>query len=401
MTGTRPDHFAGTQPRALWRAGFAAVLALAMGTGTFPAFAFGVLGPALIADLGLSRAELGLLTTVFFFVGGVGSLPAGPAVDRVGPRRVMLGSFFVIGVATTMMASASGYGWLLVGAAVAGVALATGNPTTNKLVAEQIPPGRRGVTMGVKQAGVQIGAFLTGALLAPLAMAWGWRTALLTSAAVPLAGVVASLRIVPPDSVSPASRRKETRQPLPPAVRRLAVYAALMGAGVAAVNTYLPLYAVERLRFSLAGAGALAATIGLVGIVSRIAWAWASERMPSYRLPLVVMGFGAAVAMAGVLVAPDVGGLLIWTAAVAFGATAVTWNAVGMLALLSEVAARDTGRASGAVLFGFYLGFVPSPLAFGGIVDATDNYRLAWAAVLLVFLMAGAIVVRHGERGRR
>nr|MBA2530200.1 hypothetical protein [Euzebyales bacterium] len=54
-----------------WRVAFAATLAVAMGAGTFPGYAFGVLGPYLIPEFSLSRSQLGLLTTSFFLVGGV------------------------------------------------------------------------------------------------------------------------------------------------------------------------------------------------------------------------------------------------------------------------------------------------------------------------------------------
>ena len=86
---------------------------------------------------------------------------------------------FAIAAATLVgMALAPAYPVMLLAAGLAGLALATGNPVTNKLVAVHLPPGSRGLVMGGKQAGVQVGAFLAGALLAPLAAQAGWRAAL-------------------------------------------------------------------------------------------------------------------------------------------------------------------------------------------------------------------------------
>jgi MFS family permease len=389
---------AAVEPSTGRRAAFAGALSLAMGTGTFPAFAFGVLGPSLVTELGLSRVQLGLLTTVFFTVGGVGSLVAGTAVDRLGARRVMNAAFVVMAAALAAMAVSPSYPWLLVTAGVAGVSLATGNPTTNKLVSERIAPGRRGLIMGVKQAGVQVGAFLTGALLAPAASAWGWRQALLASTVVPLVGLALTSAAVPPDRLGEMRRRRgRERAHLPPVVRDLAIYAFLMGAGVAALNAYLPLYAVERLAMSLPLAGAVVGTIGLVGVVSRVVWGWASERLASYTTPLMVLAFGATTAIAAIMSAPAVGAWVLWPAAVVFGATAVTWNAVGMLALLVEVDTADAGRASGIVLFGFYTGFVPSPLVFGAVVDMTGSYVPAWLLLLGILAAAGAVVQRRSR----
>ena len=66
-----------------------------MGTSTFAGYAFGVLGPNLVDEFDISRCQLGLLTAVFFLVGGPLSLVAGPATDRFGARRVMLIAFAI------------------------------------------------------------------------------------------------------------------------------------------------------------------------------------------------------------------------------------------------------------------------------------------------------------------
>jgi nitrate/nitrite transporter NarK len=371
-----------------------------MATGTFPGYAFGVLGPQLVAEFGLSRVELGLLTTSFFLVGGGLSLVAGRAVDRFGGKLVMNVSFVVAGVALLGMANAAAYPILLAMAALAGIALAAGNPTTNKLVAVNLPPGRRGLTMGSKQAGVQVGAFLTGALLAPFAVALGWRVALGWSALIPLLGVLAAVLIIPADGDRPeedrdhpADARPREADRLPSGVRWLAVYAFLMGSGVATVNAYLPLYLVETGGASPAIAGAVVALIGFTGIVSRVAWGWGSERMSSFSGPLMALGAGAVVAIGMVFAVQFVGLWVVWPAALLFGATAVTWNAVGMLAVLAASGPRLAGLASGIVLTGFYVGFVGSPLLFGWLVDRIGGYAPAWMLVAGVFGAAALVVV--------
>ena len=385
------------------RLAFGVVLALAMGTSTFAGYAFGVLGPDLIDEFDISRSQLGLLTAVFFVVGGPLSLVAGPATDRFGPRRVMLLAFAIAAATLVGMALAPVYALMLVAAGLGGVALATGNPVTNKLVAVNLPPGSRGLVMGGKQAGVQVGAFLAGVLLAPLAVQVGWRAALGWTAVVPILALVAAVVVVPPDAPTEAAEAAEPSRTLPGGVRWLAVYAFLMGSGVAAVNAYLPLYLVERAGASQELAGAVVATIGLVGIVSRLVWGWASERMPTFSLPLLMLGGGAVVATGLILAIENVGLWVAWPAAIMFGATAVTWNAVGNLAVISESGRGLAGRASGLLTFGFYIGFVGSPVLFGLLVDATGSYALAWTLVGLGFAATVAVILgwrRSAAHGR-
>jgi predicted MFS family arabinose efflux permease len=229
------------------------VLAFVMAASTAVQFIFGVLARFLLDDFAIERYQLGLLTTTAFVAGCLCSVPAGRLVDRIGGRRVQIGSLLLVSLAMGTMALAPNYGWLLVGAALTGGALASCNPTTNKLIARHVDAGRRGVVMGVKQAGVQAGNFLIGVSLPAVATAWGWRTAMTLTVAIPAVTIVATLWLIPRDTRSelrPAGDR-EARRTLHAGVWWLAAYAALMGAGVAAFSGYLPLYAEEVIGVSV------------------------------------------------------------------------------------------------------------------------------------------------------
>jgi MFS family permease len=383
------------------RGAFAAVLAAAMASSTFVQSHLGVLATFLIEEFDISRSRLGLLTTVAFLVGGLMSPAAGRLVDRLGGRRVMILSFCIVGLATLGMAAAPSYWWLLVSATATGVPLASANPTTNKLIAVHVPPGRRGVMVGIKQSGVQVGAFLIGALLPRMATQMGWRLALASSVFVPLLGIAGTLLWVADDRrPSITGQRASSRAPLQPVVWWMCAYAFLMGSGVASVTAYLPLFAREEVGFSVETAGLVASLVGLIGVISRIAWGWGSERFGRYSRALSLMAFGAVATVALILGAGSAGWLL-WIAAILFGVSAITWNAVGMLVVVAEVEEHEAGRSSGWVLSGFYAGFVASPLLFGYSVDRTGSYVAGWVAIGLVFLAAAAVALLWGLSRRR
>jgi hypothetical protein len=109
-----------------------------------------------------------------------------------------------------------------------------------------------------------------------------------------------------------------------------------------------------------------------------------------------MLGAGAVVAVGLILAIQWVGLWVAWPAAILFGATAVTWNAVGNLAVITESGTGLAGRASGLLTFGFYMGFVGSPVLFGLLVDATDSYTLAWSLIGLGF--AATVLVILGWR---
>jgi predicted MFS family arabinose efflux permease len=378
--------------------GLAATLSAGMVVSTFLGYAFGALGPFIIDDLGLSRTAFGALTTVMYFVGSALSPVIGPLVDRFGGRRSLL-ALFAVGSAGTLTAAASpGYGGLVAGAALAGVAVALGNIATNQLIARHVEPTRQGILTGVKQSGVQAGAFVAGAALPALAEAWGWRWALAGSALIAAAGVAGTLLTVPHHSGRfelPHHPGDAGSGPLGPAVNRLTAYSTLMGLGVGAAAAYLPLYAVEELGTGRRAAGLAAGLMGLVGVVARVSWGRRHDltATPVTRT-LLFLAAGSVVAAGLVWAAQAAGVALLWAGAAALGATAVAWNALGMLSIVRDVDASRAGRASGRVLLGFFAGYLAGPVSFGAVVDATDRYALGWAGVTAAFLAATMVAWR-------
>lgn len=369
---------------------FSATMAAAVGLGTFPTFAFGVLAPFLRDEFGLSRSRLGLLTTALFVVGAPGSLVAGKVVDAAAGRTLAVWIFGTVALATVGFAVAPSYPWILLVSGLAGVPLALGNPGTNKLVARYIAPGTRGVVMGIKQSGVQITALLVGAVLPAAARSWGWRTAIALALIPAALGVVGTLSI-PSSGSSPRRERSKVNHKPGRGVKVLAIYAFLMGAAMAAMIAYLPLYAEERIGLSVTEAGALAATIGLMATFSRIIWGWRSERFAHLSMPLAIMSAGALLATGLIVLAPSFGTWMLWPAAICIGATGAAWMAVGMLAVIAEVDGAEMGRASGVVIFGFFCGQMTSPLLFGYSVDVSDSYVPGWIGVLIAFGLATLI----------
>lgn len=385
------------------RVALSGTLLWAMTASTIGQYALGTLAPFLTADVGASRTELGVLATVYIAVGAVIAPLTGRVVDRTGARRMLLVLFALSAAGLVGLAAGPTLPWLVAAAAVAGVASAMNNPVTNTLIAERLPAGGRGVVMGVKQSGVQVGAFLAGAVLPPLALWAGWRAALLVAAGSAALGVVLAVVGVPPDSPTrrtPAPR--EDRPPrLEPLVRWVAAYALLMGAGVAAVGTFLVLYGVEALGLSAAAAGWAAALAGLVGIAARIVWGHAAERLRTASMPLGIMAAAATVSQALILSAAAVGTWALWLGAVGYGLSAGAWNAVANLAIVREVPAASSGTASGVVQAAFYWGIVTCPVLFGLSVDRTGSYQVGWAAMTLVFAAATVLsVVWHRRHAR-
>ncbi|MDY7546658.1 MFS transporter [Glaciimonas sp. CA11.2] len=79
------------------------------------------LGPLLSSELGLSPAQLGLLTSIYFFAFAGCQLPLGIFLDRFGPRKVLALLLIVAVLGALISANAHSFGTLLVGRFLLGV----------------------------------------------------------------------------------------------------------------------------------------------------------------------------------------------------------------------------------------------------------------------------------------
>jgi MFS family permease len=385
---------------------FPATLLLTMMASAFQIFALAILASPIIAELDLSRAQLGLVGSVNTAVGAVTSPLTGRLTDRVGPRRsvsVLLGSS-ALGMA--LLAWSPSVWWLVLAAAVGGIPQGWGNPATNSLIATRVEPGRRGGVTGVKQSGVTLGVFLAGITLPVLERAWGWRGACVAFALIfTVVAVAVHLTLGPDpvrssDSVEPVDLRDRgerggpvgSRVRLDPFVIRLAVYALLMGTAGGAVGRFFPLYAEEALGFSLATAGLLSAVGGLLGMAARVAAGRLAETWidPTRLLSLLAM-VGVAYCLLLAFVSESTRGLLYLSPPLnAVGIAA--WNAAAMLAIIMFFSKQQAGHASGVVMLGFLGGMsISAPLA-GFAVDRVGTYWPVWLTAAGLAAVASAMM---------
>lgn len=415
-----------------------ALLTCAMAFSMLQMFLIGALGPRLVGDLGLSPMLLGLTTTIGFGTAAVLSPASGRIVDRIGPRRSLVALLAVSAAALALIGAAPGAGLLLGAVALGGIPQALANPATNKAVLAAVAPPRRGAVTGMKQSGVQLGAFAAGLPLTALAGGLGWRGAVWTAAGVALLTALWASRALPPDPTAPGSTRAESpvrapvrpgpaapttsKAPPPPTVPAvgtvsavpavpagaaqvsrgpvvpLAVFSLFLGAGIASVNTYLAMFGAQRLGLAPTAAGALVAVVGVTGIVGRVGWARAARPGRAEWLPgwLATGAVPAALLLAAAVTAAP----LVWAGAVAVGVFAVSANAVTMVLVMQRAAPGRAGQDSALVAAGFFAGFAWGPPLFGTLAQG-DRYGTGWVLVALEFAVAGAVAFRWAVRDRR
>ncbi len=383
----------------------------AMTASTFQLFLFAVLAAALIDELGLSRLQIGILGAVNSGVGAVLAPQIGRLTDRLGTKRSLVALLASSGLGLLGTAAAPGFAALLAASFVSGFGQGAGNPVTNKLIAEQVPLAQQNPVMGVKQSGVQFAVLLAGATMPASAATFGWRWAVaaagvLVLAAAVVAAVRPSLPTVPlpagtgdgpTDAAEIAADQADARR----YVRRITVYALLMGLCGGGVTRFYPLYAVEVLGYSEARSGLAVSVAGATAMVTRVVWAQIVNGRMGLDPAMAIMAAGGVATMACLYLAESGAAWLLWPAVIGVAATIVAWNVVAMLAVIRTVPRHEAGAATGLVLMGFLGGLTVSAPLVGYSVDVFDSYRPAWVTLAATAAAAVVVVARPVTRGRR
>ncbi|MFF9005273.1 MFS transporter [Streptomyces goshikiensis] len=360
-------------------------------------FLLGALGPRLVSELGVSATVLGLTTTIGFGTAAALSPVGGRVVDRIGPRRSLVVLLLVSAAALALIGAAPGPGFLLAAVALGGLPQALANPATNKAILAAVPPGRRGPVTGMKQSGVQLGAFAAGLPLAALAGGIGWRGAVWTAAATAALAALWAHRALPADPPAKAAPPHSSLVPRG-AIAWLTVFSLFLGCGIASVNTYVALFGAQELGLGPNAAAGLVAVLGVAGIAGRVGWSKAARPGRAEWLPGWLAG-GAVIA-AGLLAAAPYAAPLVWVAAVAVGVFAVSGNAVSMVLVMQRAAPGRAGQDSALVAAGFFAGFALGPPLFGPLAGA-GRYGPGWLLVAAEFAVAGAVALTWAVRERR
>lgn len=387
--------------RSFSKVGLSAVSATTMATTTFPIIVASVLATSFIDEFEISRAQNGLLITASTLVGALVSPLCGKLTDRLGAVRSTTLTLLAGAFTLTALALSPTYAVLIGAALLSGFPNGWGNPTTNALVADNIAVGSRGIVTGVKQSGVQIGTFLGGLLLPVFTAWWNWRVAVLMFLAMPLGGLLGMIgREDVERHESTTTVLAEGR--LPTSINWIAAYGLISGLATSAMIGNLPLFAEEDQLWSETLAGTILAVVGFTGIFSRIFWSRWSERALGHGRTLRILAW-MTMCTSILLALASLGTFPSWVlvpAAFLFGAGAIAWNAVGMVAVMEIAPPHLIGKGTGVVLLGFLFGHSIGAPLMGWSVDTLGTYTPGWLATGLLMALSAILALRIPAGGR-
>ena len=360
--------------------------------------------PAVAADLSFN-VELVLAYTWFFalvslvFMAGCGGI-----IRRYGALRTS--QFGCISMALGLLIAALTNQTLFIIPSFAliillisaGTTVAT--PASSQILAEYAPRKWAPLVFSIKQTGVPAGVAISGLVLVPLAVGYGWRMTLIYTAliCVIIAIVLQPLREEFDKKRDPTEIPRwsdfisNIKDVLSQGQRREMAIAAFSFVGMQSVYTNFTItYLYEDLGFSLEEAGEILGFATLLAIPARILWGWVGSTIFQPRVLLAFLALVMAVSTALMGAFDDQWGhvaVLIVNCAISL--SVLSWHGV----LLSEAArlapAGEAGRLTGGVLAFGALGQIIFPMIFAAGYWLS-GYGLAFIAISLPAAMVGVV----------
>ena len=393
------------------RSAYTASIALAATLGiqvftSLTSTATAVLAPEIARDFGVPAKLVGVFVGLLYVGSMTASLASGYFIARHGAIRVSQLCVLICaaGIAFVALLPPSAVLLLTVAPIVIGLGYGAITPASSEVLARTTPPGRMALVFSIKQTGVPGGAALAGAALPPLALAIGWRPALLV-AALCGAGIAALAQSTRRRlDVSSAERPFSIAAlvaPLRtviqhPALVELSIVGFVYAAMQMCLMSFLVVYLTEALGYSLITAGLALTTANVGGIIGRIAWgAVADHWLPPRRLLGVIGIASAACAFAAVAFSAAWPLATLLAVAAGFGATAIGWNGVQLSEIARRAPSGQAGAITGASGFITFAGVVSGPPLFALLAAVTDSYRTGFLVFGTACLICGSALLRR------
>lgn len=336
--------------------------------------------PSLQSARGIPLDEAGLLSSMPSWGMVVTLVLWGYVLDRVGERVVMAAGSALTAAAAYAAASAHSMVLIAVYLFLGGMAAASCNTAGGRLVSAWFPPQQRGLAMGFRQTAQPLGIAL-GALVIPELAEHGPGAGLKFAALACAVGAVASAVgiIDPPRKPREKASDAELASPYRGSLTlwRIHAVAGLMMVPQTVTVTFMLVWLIKNLHWSVAAAGSLVTLSQLLGALGRVLVGRWSDRVGSRMRPVRVIAGGAALTLFLLAWADYLNSSYQVPLMVAISVIAVLDNGLEATAITEFAGPFWSGRALGIQNTTQRVMAAAAPPVFGALITAA-KYPNAW-----------------------
>jgi sugar phosphate permease len=353
--------------------------------------------PLLSTERGLSLAEAGLLAATPT-VGMVLTLVAwGALADRIGERWVISGGLVLTSLAALGAIFATDYVGLGIFFLLGGMAAASANAASGRVVVGWFPRSRRGLAMGIRQISQPLGVTIAALSIPSIAATAGIGAALLVPFVPTTILAVAcaiGIRNPPRLATTPTDTAPVNPYRVSSFLWRIHALSMLLVVPQFTLSTFGLVWLVTEQHWSPLNAGLLVGLSQFIGAAGRIGVGLLSDRVGSRVRPLrwvAVLAGLSLLLLAGLDAAHWSAAAIVFVLATTF---TVADNGLAFTAVAEMAGPRWAGRALGLQNTGQFLATSATAPLVGLLIGAV-GYPLAFAAVALFPAVAIPLIPRE------
>ncbi|WP_322044645.1 MFS transporter [Paraburkholderia sp. J67] len=157
----------------------------------------GFVAPVVMKEWGIARAAFGPVMSAAMVGLAIGALVAGPSADRIGRKKVLLGSVACFGLFSLLCAFANTPGQLVALRFLTGLGLGAAMPNSTTLLSEYVPSKSRSLLLTIMFTGFNFGSGAGGFVAAALIPHFGWRGVFVCGGVLPILFVPVLMGLLP------------------------------------------------------------------------------------------------------------------------------------------------------------------------------------------------------------
>ena len=379
--------------------------------------------PYIQADLGLSKAQLGIALSAFALPYALLQVFGGWLGDRIGARRTMTWLAVIWAVATVATGLAVGLATLVGARLLLGLGESAAFPSATQAMSRWLPAELRAMGQGIVHAASRLGNAVAPLVVGALIALGDWRLSFWVLGGLSLVWAVVWLRFyrdvprehprttpvelaeLPDGGAAPATRQATPWRAMFPALLPVLVVDFCYGWLLWIYLTWLPSLFKDEFGLKLGQFALYTSLVLLAGVVGDLAGGRLSDELLrrrdpvlARRLPLVVGLTGSLLCLAPTLVVHSLTATTI-SLALAFFFLELTNSTIWALPM--DIAPEHAGAASGLVNTGFGIAGVISPVVVGFVLDANgDDWRTPMLLSVIILAVGAVCALRVDPRRR-
>lgn len=349
-------------------------------------------------------AQMGLISSFYFFGYTGMQMPAGFLVDKIGKKAVLIPGFILFSMAAIFIGTATSINMIYIGSLMAGIGCGSYYGAAYSLTAENIPQERRTLSTAIINSGSAIGMAIGLMSSSYFVKSAGlpWQGMLFVVSALILCMVFAFAFVIRPskknvsDEVVPSGQKAAPKSKAglfaPKMIASYALYFTTCY-GYYMMVTWLPSFLQNERGFQGIAIGSSSALVAFASIPGALFFSRMSDKFRNKKSKLIIfLEISAAAMLTLVVLAPSSSILLVGL---------ILYGLLGKLAvdpILISYVSENASKESLGTSLGFFNFFgmsssVLAPVVTGLIADKTGSQVMGFYASAILLIIGTSIFV--------